>query len=165
VSDTGIGIAEDAQRRIFESFAQADETIINRYGGTGLGLAIVRQLVELHGGAIAVESRVGVGSTFSFELPFERRTAQAEQSQDRAAFHPIVVSRSEDVQLAFKAALLRDGVEARLVASLDEAIALIDASGSAHAAVVLDERASRGMWLRRQRGCPPCAARASPRWS
>lgn len=71
VSDTGIGIGPDAIGRIFESFAQADETIMNRYGGTGLGLAIVKRLVGFLGGEIAVESEVGRGSTFSFEIEVE----------------------------------------------------------------------------------------------
>ncbi|GGK50620.1 ATP-binding protein [Salinarimonas ramus] len=66
VADTGIGIAPDAKARIFESFTQADESIINRYGGTGLGLAIAKQFVEINGGTIALESEVGVGSTFRF---------------------------------------------------------------------------------------------------
>src|SRR5262245_2806772 len=68
VSDTGIGIPPEAQARIFDSFTQADESIIDRFGGTGLGLAIVKQLVEFHGGRIGVESTVGIGSTFWFEL-------------------------------------------------------------------------------------------------
>jgi len=68
VSDTGIGIAPEAQARIFDSFTQADATIIDRFGGTGLGLAIVKQLVEFHNGEIGVDSTPGVGSTFWFEL-------------------------------------------------------------------------------------------------
>ena len=68
VSDTGIGIAPEARGRIFESFTQADETIVNRFGGTGLGLAISKQLIELQGGRIGVDSEVGSGSTFWFEL-------------------------------------------------------------------------------------------------
>lgn len=70
VIDTGIGIAPAAQRRIFESFTQADETIIDRFGGTGLGLAIAQRLTEALSGSISVQSRLGVGSTFRVELPF-----------------------------------------------------------------------------------------------
>jgi two-component system sensor histidine kinase RpfC len=70
IADTGIGIAPAAQARIFESFTQADETIIDRFGGTGLGLAIAKQQVEAQGGRIGVESALGAGSTFWFEIEF-----------------------------------------------------------------------------------------------
>ncbi|MBW4022556.1 MAG: response regulator [Proteobacteria bacterium] len=71
VSDTGIGIAPEAQSRIFDSFTQADETILDRFGGTGLGLAIARKLVELQGGTIGVTSVLGEGSTFRVLLPLQ----------------------------------------------------------------------------------------------
>ncbi|ONG56686.1 hypothetical protein BKE38_05420 [Pseudoroseomonas deserti] len=71
ISDTGIGIAEEAQERIFENFTQADSSIINRFGGTGLGLGICRQLVGLMGGSIGVRSALGLGSTFFFDIRVE----------------------------------------------------------------------------------------------
>ena len=68
VSDTGIGIPEDKQETIFESFSQGSIEINRKYGGTGLGLTIVKKLVDLLGGDINLTSKVGIGTTFDFEL-------------------------------------------------------------------------------------------------
>ena len=69
VADTGIGIPADAQERVFRSFEQVDGSISREYGGTGLGLSITKQLVELQGGQIQVESERGQGARFTFTLP------------------------------------------------------------------------------------------------
>lgn len=71
VQDTGPGIPEDVQQRLFELFTQADSSISRRYGGTGLGLAISRQIVEQMGGHIGVVSTLGKGSCFYFTLPLQ----------------------------------------------------------------------------------------------
>lgn len=68
ISDTGIGIPEDKQETIFESFSQGSIEINRKYGGTGLGLTIVKKIVDLLGGEINLKSEVGVGTTFDFEL-------------------------------------------------------------------------------------------------
>ncbi|MCA9755238.1 MAG: response regulator [Candidatus Eisenbacteria bacterium] len=80
VSDTGIGLAPDKMDRVFESFAQADSSTTREFGGTGLGLAIARQIVEQMGGRISVESQLGRGSRFWFELPLPRAMAEEETS-------------------------------------------------------------------------------------
>ncbi|MEQ8239514.1 MAG: ATP-binding protein, partial [Cyclobacteriaceae bacterium] len=74
ISDTGIGISEDAQKRLFDRFYQVSSAKNRSYRGTGLGLAICKNLVELMGGTIEVQSEPNVGSTFSFTLEFDKST-------------------------------------------------------------------------------------------
>ncbi len=76
VVDTGFGIAPEDQKKIFEEFQQVDNTSTRKKGGTGLGLSISRKIVELHGGAITVESEIGKGSTFKVIVPIHVAAAK-----------------------------------------------------------------------------------------
>lgn len=103
VQDTGIGISPEKQAAIFEPFTQADDSITRTYGGTGLGTTIARQLVVLMGGRIGLESTVGVGSLFWFELPLQQSEPQGMD---------LVEELTENVRLSAAAAEVRAGVSA-----------------------------------------------------
>jgi two-component system sensor histidine kinase/response regulator len=91
VSDTGIGMSEEQRSRLFQSFTQADASTTRRYGGTGLGLSISKQLIEMMGGEIAVESEPGEGSTFSFAVRLERTAAPRRRLGDLGDLRALIV--------------------------------------------------------------------------
>ena len=84
VQDTGIGIQEDKIHTVFESFTQGSSDTTRKYGGTGLGLTISKQLVELQGGNISVESKPGQGSTFTFSLRFQKGNGMGSPATEAA---------------------------------------------------------------------------------
>ena len=147
VRDTGMGIAEDRLAQLFTPFTQVDGTITRRFGGSGLGLAICRQLVELMGGTIAVQSHEGAGSHFSFTLPL----ATPEHSQDGAGARPrspllqdqrvLVVDDNASARDILCAMLQQFGMRADAASSGEEAIARLqqaNAAGHAYRLALLD---------------------------
>ena len=118
VRDTGIGIPVAMQKSIFESFVQVDASINRRYGGTGLGLTIVREFVELMGGRIGVNSEVGQGSIFWFEIPVPVMDSSHSQLQQQVTYkRALVVDDNETNRLIFESYLHALSIEAQTVSS------------------------------------------------
>ncbi len=134
VTDTGIGIEESEQDRLFERFSQEDSSITRRYGGTGLGLAICRELVALMSGDIGVSTRRGVGSTFWFELPLAIALSGLAHPSDASQPMPltaprrlrILVAEDNAINQRFIAALLhKAGHTVTMVENGHQAVAAV----------------------------------------
>ncbi|MCX7623157.1 MAG: ATP-binding protein, partial [Thermomicrobium sp.] len=139
VRDTGIGIAPENQARIFESFTQADDSTTRRFGGTGLGTTISKQLVELMGGRIGVESAVGLGSTFWFEIELEKQTESA-----------VAVEQGAQVIAGSRVLIIGSEESARAIGALLEGwgTGWVSAPGPDTAATVMAVEAKRGLPFR-----------------
>ena len=140
VSDTGIGMTPPQIAHLFQSFNQADTSFTRQYGGTGLGLAISKQLAELMGGRIWVESEFGVGSTFHFTAVFANAASELSESAplsmktlgtDLGSKYILVVDDSEEARNRIVDLLRPDGHTVRCVSSGEEAITALMAGSQA----------------------------------
>ena len=124
IRDTGIGISPEAQEKIFDSFAQADDSTTRRFGGTGLGTTIAKQLVQLMGGRIGVESAIGLGSTFWLEVDLEKQAERPEIGSGEIAGARILLVGFPSAQRAgLEEALAGWGATAVAAASIEEGVA------------------------------------------
>lgn len=121
IEDTGIGMSQDALKKIFESFTQADESTTRRFGGTGLGTTISKQLIELMGGSIHVESQLGKGSRFWFDLDFESPSVDTILANANLpeGVHALLLGFPEYASIQIQNQLLSLKVAAEMVADID----------------------------------------------
>ena len=126
VNDKGIGISDEAKRRIFNAFEQAETSTTRSFGGTGLGLAISKKLVDLLGGEISVESEVGKGSVFSFYIDAPESTKSVddvvEDKEHRFEGHILVAEDNKTNQMLIKILLDEMGVSYTVVDDGEEAV-------------------------------------------
>ena len=131
VSDTGIGIPADKLEHIFAGFSQAEQSTSRRYGGTGLGLAISRRLVGLMGGELAVDSRVGAGSRFHFDLALDIAPAGSEQDDGtQRGLKVLIVDDNPMAREVLQGIGASLGWDCDMAASGEQALALVHEAAS-----------------------------------
>ncbi len=133
VTDTGIGISHEQQARLFQAFQQAESGTARQFGGTGLGLAIAKNIVEMMGGSIWVESRPGKGATFTFTVRVKPGTMRESAFLDNRIHWGnvsiMVVDDDPDILDYFKSVLLRFGTSCVTASSGNEALDLVERNG------------------------------------
>lgn len=146
VADTGIGIDTSRRDLIFSSFTQADMTTTRKYGGTGLGLTICKDLAELMGGTISVESVLGAGSTFIVELPFERSACSGAEvipfNPELAGLRVLVVDDTETNRDIYCQMCVGWGYRSASANGGGEALELLEAAvaeGDPYSLILLDQ--------------------------
>jgi CheY-like chemotaxis protein len=140
VEDTGIGVPEERLDAIFEAFSQADSSTSRKYGGTGLGLAITSELVDMMGGKLTATSKVGEGSTFSFEIPLHQVDADAISPVTHgvsADAEVLVIADAETRGLQMATTITRSGMSATVVPDVEAAVAMVAGDGQPFDAIVL----------------------------
>lgn len=166
VSDTGVGIPRDKLEAIFEKFTQADGSVSRRYGGSGLGLAITKELVQMHGGRITVESQVGQGSTFRVSLEFERsdehphppETPAVRGAPRQGPARILIVEDDPVTRVALCRLLARRGYETAAAETGKEALAALEAGAFDLILMDLQLPDGDGLELTKQ-------LRRDPRWT
>jgi two-component system sensor histidine kinase RpfC len=171
IRDTGIGIAPEAQARIFESFTQADQSTSRRFGGTGLGTTIAKQLVGLMKGKIGLESAVGLGSTFWFEVELDKQPErQGGGSGELAGARILLVGFPSAQRDPLETALVSWGATPVFAASVDDGVARLVAEISLakpyHSAILYGAEHFQKLAQRFRRAAPdpaPLTVLAVPR--
>lgn len=138
VKDTGIGLSEEQQARLFRSFSQADTSTTRKYGGTGLGLAISKQLVEMMEGKIWVESKEGEGSNFAFEISLEEVTDTAESHMQFSGKKVLIVDDTPSWQQILMRHLSGFKVDISVASSGKEALEILAASDKKFDLILMD---------------------------
>ena len=139
IADTGTGIPADRIEAIFEPFTQADNSVSRNFGGTGLGTTICKNLVELMGGQIGVQSTPGVGSTFWFDIPFAANSlASADPGQAWSSRCRVVyLNPCGDTEDSIPASLMEWNIPYDVATTLDQAAQLLTSRGN-HDALIID---------------------------
>jgi len=133
VSDNGIGISEEQQSRLFQSFQQAENTTTRKFGGTGLGLSISKNIVEMMGGRIWIESELGKGSAFIFTVRLKKESSEKKKRLDSGItienVRILAIDDDPDVLMYFKEVMEELGTHCDTAGSAEEALELVEKDG------------------------------------